>query len=411
MVTLPTACRDVSATTRTGVAHAAARQDGGDERAPDPPGSGRAAPSVGARPDGAPLRAARPARRRRRARSRRRGCGRAAACGWTRRCRSRSPADPCPTCSRRCAATAPRRCTTCSCTPGPDAGRHVRPRCPRPVRAGLAARPCPWRGPLGLRLGGPRVAAAALLLLAVNPFAVRYATEARMYALVQLLGALALLAVLRALEDPRPARLVPVGLLSGALALTHYWSLFLLAAAAVVLARAGRAGRRRPRRPARAGRPGGRPAAPAALAARRFLFQLRRTGAPWAQQPHLVDLWYALTAWSGGGTGPAVVLALLVLGLLVLALVGHRQRDAVVLRAPVDRPSRPAPRRRRRQRPARRRAVDGRRRRATPRATPPARSCSACSSPPAAPSRCRRAPASRCSRSPLSPASPPRCRS
>ena len=70
-----------------------------------------------------------------------------------------------------------------------------------------------------------------------------------------------------------------------------------------------------------------------------FLFQLRRTGAPWAQQPHLVDLWYALTAWSGGGTGPAVVLSLLVLGLLVLALVGHRQRAGVLLRAPVDRPS------------------------------------------------------------------------
>ena len=202
--------------------------------------------------------------------------------------------------------------------------------------ASLAALPVAWA--LGLRLGGPRVAAAALLLLAVNPFAVRYATEARMYALVQLLGALALLAVLRALEDPRPARLVPVGLLSGALALTHYWSLFLLGAAAVALV--GLAVRGPDARAARR--------VVAALAAGlllllpwlpTFLFQLGRTGAPWAQQPHLVDLWYALTAWSGGGTGPAVVLSLLVLGLLVLALVGHRQRDGVVLRAPVDRPS------------------------------------------------------------------------
>ncbi len=202
--------------------------------------------------------------------------------------------------------------------------------------ASLAALPVAWA--LGLRLGGPRVAAAALLLLAVNPFAVRYATEARMYALVQLLGALALLAVLRALEDARAARLAPVALLSGALALTHYWSLFLLAAgSATLLALAVRGPDRRAARRVLAALAGGLllllPWLPT------FLFQVRRTGAPWAQQPHLVDLWYALAAWSGGGTGPAVVLSLLLLGLVVLALVGHRQRGGVVLRGPVDRPA------------------------------------------------------------------------
>src|SRR3954467_10063786 len=40
---------------------------------------------------------------------------------------------------------------------------------------------------LGRRLGGPRVAVALTLLLASSPFAVRYASETRMYSLVVLL--------------------------------------------------------------------------------------------------------------------------------------------------------------------------------------------------------------------------------
>lgn len=199
--------------------------------------------------------------------------------------------------------------------------------------ASLAALPVVWAG--GRRLGGPRVAAAALLLLAVNPFAVRYATEARMYALVQLLAAAGLLAVLRALERPVPARLLPVGLCAGALALTHYWSLFLLAATGVALLALSAHGAHR----ASALRVLGALAGGLALLLPwlpSFVFQVRRTGAPWSQPPHVVDLWYALVAWSGGGTGPAVVLTLLTAALLVLALVGHRADGGVLLRGPVD---------------------------------------------------------------------------
>ena len=198
--------------------------------------------------------------------------------------------------------------------------------------ASLAALPVVWA--VGRRLGGPRVAAAALLLLAVNPFAVRYATEARMYALVQLLAAAGLLAVLRALERPAAARLVPVGLCSGALALTHYWSLFLVAATAVaLLALAVRAEHRAALRVLGA-LAGGLALLLPWLPS--FLFQVQRTGAPWSQPPHVVDLWYALVAWSGGGAGPAVVLTLVTAGLLVLALVGHRADGGVLLRGPVD---------------------------------------------------------------------------
>ena len=198
----------------------------------------------------------------------------------------------------------------------------------------LAALPVTWAA--GRRLGGDRVAAAALVLLAVNPFAVRYATEARMYALVQLLAVLGLLAVLRALERPSPTRLLAVLLCSGGLVLTHYWSLFLVATAGLALLLLAR------RRHPAARRTGAALAAGLLLLVPwlpSFLFQLRHTGVPWAQPPHLVDVWYSLTAWSGGGTGPAVVLALLTTGLLVVAVSGHRQADGVVLRGRVDAPA------------------------------------------------------------------------
>jgi len=204
----------------------------------------------------------------------------------------------------------------------------------------LACLPFAWLS--ARRLGGRGTADAALLLLAVSPFAVRYATEARMYALVQLLVAAGLLALLRALERPTPARLAPVAVTSGLLSLTHYWSLFLLAATAgllLVLSRRSAAsgdGARSARR------------ALVALAAGAvvflpwlptFLFQLAHTGAPWAAPAHLVDVYYSLTAWSGGGAGPAVLLTLVTLALALLAVAGHPAPGAVVLRRPLSRPA------------------------------------------------------------------------
>ena len=197
----------------------------------------------------------------------------------------------------------------------------------------LAALPLAWSA--GRRLGGPATARAVLVLLAVSPFAVRYATETRMYALVQLLVAAGALVLLRALERPSLARLAPVSLVAALLALTHYWALFLLVVTAGLLLFL------RLRRDDRAA---GR--ALAAMAAGgvlfvpwlpTFLFQVRRTGTPWAPSPHLVDLWYTVTAWSGGGMGPATTLALLTVALVLLAVVGRRAGSAVVLGTGVDR--------------------------------------------------------------------------
>ena len=93
------------------------------------------------------------------------------------------------------------------------------------------------------------VAWAATLLLVASPFAIRYATEARMYALLILLGVLGYLAVMRSLERPSWGRLLGVAVLAALLLYTHYWAFALVAVMGGTLAwlaRFGRADRRRP---------------------------------------------------------------------------------------------------------------------------------------------------------------------
>ena len=82
----------------------------------------------------------------------------------------------------------------------------------------------------GRRIGGRWVALAAVVLLASSPYAIRYATEARMYSLLTLLVLAGYLAVLRALERPSAGRLVLVGTLSAAVLFTHYWGAWSVAA-------------------------------------------------------------------------------------------------------------------------------------------------------------------------------------
>jgi hypothetical protein len=81
----------------------------------------------------------------------------------------------------------------------------------------------------GRRIGGRTVGWAAVLLLAASPFAIRFATEARMYSLVMLLVVLGYLALVRALERPSLGRLACVAAVVAALLYTQYWSMYLLA--------------------------------------------------------------------------------------------------------------------------------------------------------------------------------------
>ncbi|HZQ28950.1 MAG TPA: glycosyltransferase family 39 protein, partial [Acidimicrobiales bacterium] len=188
---------------------------------------------------------------------------------------------------------------------------------------------------VGRRLAGPRAANLTLLLVAVSPFAVRYATEARMYTLVIFLVLLGILAFERALDDlRRPGPLVAVGVLAGLLVLTHYWALFLtVAAAAAMLARR---------------------AWPIVIAiavgtvvfflpwAPVFLYQSQHTGTPWAAAPGLREVFSAVVNFAGGNNDAGVFLGLLFLAFALVAVYGRPAHSgAIELAWPGDRAATP----------------------------------------------------------------------
>ncbi len=195
---------------------------------------------------------------------------------------------------------------------------------------GVAALPVLWL--LARRLRDTTTAWLAVLLLASSPFAVHYATEARMYSLLVLEVLLGGLALQRAAQRPSAARLVPVAVLAGLLVLTHYWSLFLL-----VLLFGQLAWRARHTRAARrlmvaeaAGSLLVLPWLPT------LLFQVQHTGTPWAPTPSLTSALDSVGAWAGGGATSAQLLTLLLLALPVVAVLGHAQAGTLVLGRPVS---------------------------------------------------------------------------
>lgn len=175
------------------------------------------------------------------------------------------------------------------------------------------------------RRGGDTVAISAAVLLATSPYAIRYATEARMYSLVALLAIAGWLAVVGALASPRGVRLVAVAVVSGLLLLTHYWSFYLLAAVAI----AGLlAWRWRPMlRPALVRVGLAMVAGSVALFAPwmpTFLFQLARTGTPWGTSPGPVEVAFTTLVDFGGGPYPeGQTIAALLAGLAILGLAGR----------------------------------------------------------------------------------------
>lgn len=187
----------------------------------------------------------------------------------------------------------------------------------------------------GLRIGGTRRhAVLTLLLLASNPWAVRYAGEARMYSLLVLLVLLGILAADWLRRQPGPAPVVAVAAVVAALLYTHIWAVFLLAAVgALVLHRAWRHPEDRlPARRAVIGLVAGGcaflPWVPT------MLYQSAHTGSPWAPTPDLGSLAQLPIEW-GGGRGPAgASLALLIVPMLLLAVFARRGRDGAVVGAP-----------------------------------------------------------------------------
>jgi uncharacterized membrane protein len=206
---------------------------------------------------------------------------------------------------------------------------------------GVATVPLAWLA--GKRLGGRKVGWAAMLLVATSPFAVRYDTETRMYALVALLTVLGFLALDRALRRPRAGNLIAVGAVSGLLLYTHYWSIYLLGT--VFLWLAWQAFR---------GRPAWRAGARAALVATvvgcltflpwvpTFLFQSKHTGTPWATPANFAAMVNAVASFAGGSTSQGRALALIFFALAGLGLFGmavdRRHIDLDIGTRPLGRP-------------------------------------------------------------------------
>jgi uncharacterized membrane protein len=185
----------------------------------------------------------------------------------------------------------------------------------------LATIPVAWR--LGRAVGGRRVAGAAAVLVACNPFALRYGTENRMYSLVMLLATIAGLCLIRALQRPTVGRLFAFGVTCGLLLLTHYWALYLVAGLGACLAVASVWGPVRAHaRPALAALCGGGllfvPWAPS------FFFQAQHTGTPWATASSpmmLIDAVGEFAGWEQHNGIVVFVIYCVVLGILAGALI------------------------------------------------------------------------------------------
>ena len=196
-----------------------------------------------------------------------------------------------------------------------------------------------WR--LARRLAGRRVAVALVVLLATSPFLIRYASETRMYALLVLLTVLGVGAAVAVWRRPGPGPVLGLGVVAGALLLTHIWG-FHVVAVAGLLALAALPFRRGPAlRVLAALTVGGLLFTPWVLS---FLVQLAHTGTPWAAPPAFAVLPIALEAWQGGGQVRAHVLgtALLLMAVLGLLAAAAARRPGVrtVLLSLQPRPSR-----------------------------------------------------------------------
>lgn len=177
-----------------------------------------------------------------------------------------------------------------------------------------------WRA--GRRLAGTDAATAAVVLVASSPFAIRYAVETRMYSLLVLLTLLGYLAVSNAIGRPSAWHLTAVGLVTGALVLTHYWALYLLAACLAVVGVDVMRGHRRS-----AGLRVLGALAVGSLALVPWLpslfYQLVHTGTPWSVGTRpLHDAIETLTDFGGGPGWYAHLLTLVLGGLCLFGLFG-----------------------------------------------------------------------------------------
>jgi mannosyltransferase len=203
----------------------------------------------------------------------------------------------------------------------------------------LLTLPLAWH--VARRLAGRRVAVALVVLLATSPFLIRYASETRMYALLVLLTVLGVAAGAAVLRRPGPGPVLRLGVVVGALLLTHVWAFHVVAVTGLLALAALRTRRGAALRVLAGLAVGGLLFTPWLLS---LLVQLAHTGTPWAAPPGFAVLPLALEAWQGGSQVRAHVLgtALLLLATVgLLAAAAARRPDArTVLLSLRPRPSR-----------------------------------------------------------------------
>jgi mannosyltransferase len=172
---------------------------------------------------------------------------------------------------------------------------------------------------------GRRVAWAAAGLAAINPFLSLHSYEARMYALLILLGILTSTAFVLAFVQRRRVWAPVFGVLLVTMFYTHNWSLFFGAACAVAFAWLWWNSARDERRGLL--RHGAIGFGVAALLYAPWLptlaFQARHTGAPWATRPMFDELIFG-TGTTIGGRGPSVAMALSA-GIAISALAASKR--------------------------------------------------------------------------------------
>ncbi|WP_421119992.1 glycosyltransferase family 39 protein [Aquihabitans daechungensis] len=191
----------------------------------------------------------------------------------------------------------------------------------------VAALPLFWIA--GRRFGGSRGAWLTMAVVALSPYAMRYGTETRMYALVMLLALAGWLLLDDVLRRPNLLRLGGLAVVVGLLLWTHYWAMWLLGvvglALIVRLVRARRAGRDHDARTARnaifALVVGGLLFAPWLP---NLLYQSAHTGTPWARPVRPTEmLTYTLADLGGSGQAEALVLGWFLALLMATGLTGR----------------------------------------------------------------------------------------
>ena len=182
------------------------------------------------------------------------------------------------------------------------------------------------------RHGGRELAAMTAFVMAVSPYGVRYSSETRMYAMVMVLVFIGWLALDFAIHNPTVVRLIPVTVVSGALLLTHYWCIFLIAGLVGLLTMHAwfvPAERKSHGRAAIAIVAGGIFFLPWLGG---FWYQMRHTGTPWAATARPTRVVSESLVDFNGGLDPEAILLMLVTSfLLVVGVFGHRDRNQLVL--------------------------------------------------------------------------------